>query len=324
MADSLPDREPILCRDCLADHAAGAGRPASRCPICGSPRLLRHPERDRLAIAHVDCDAFFAAIEKRDDPSLADKAVIIGGGKRGVVSTAAMWPAPSACARRTVFKTHQACPGAVVINPTSANMRKVGRQVRHDALPDAAGRGVSIIEAFLDLTGTEGCTMCEPGGNARPLRPARRGRDRHHRLGGAVHNKFLAQIASDLDKPRGFSILGRADAAGLPGAAAGIDLPASAKAAQEARPGRLSQIADCAGAAGWAEVALLGKEGERLGRLAHRHRRPAVRPEREPRAFQPSHVRRRHVTARRWSPSCGAWPRRSRPASSAPGSPAGP
>ncbi|HYW60695.1 MAG TPA: DNA polymerase IV, partial [Xanthobacteraceae bacterium] len=57
-----------FCRDCLADvphHAA-------RCSGCGSPRLARHPDLDRLAIAHVDCDAFYAAIEKRDDPSLRD------------------------------------------------------------------------------------------------------------------------------------------------------------------------------------------------------------------------------------------------------------
>jgi hypothetical protein len=73
-----------FCRDCLAD----AARQSTRCRSCGSPRLLRHDELARLAIAHIDCDAFYATIEKRDDPALAAEPVIIGGGRRGVVATA--------------------------------------------------------------------------------------------------------------------------------------------------------------------------------------------------------------------------------------------
>jgi DNA polymerase-4 len=75
---------PGFCRDCRGDAQHGV----SRCPACGSPRVLRHPELDALAIAHVDCDAFYATIEKRDDPTLADKPVIVGGRQRGVVLTA--------------------------------------------------------------------------------------------------------------------------------------------------------------------------------------------------------------------------------------------
>ncbi|MDX2223826.1 MAG: DNA polymerase IV, partial [Rhodospirillaceae bacterium] len=110
----LPDRVVALCRDCLAEFE----REITQCPRCGSARLIAHAELGRLHIAHIDCDAFYAAIEKRDDPSLADKPVLIGGGKRGVVSTACY------VARRygprsamPMFKALKLCPQAVVIRP---------------------------------------------------------------------------------------------------------------------------------------------------------------------------------------------------------------
>ncbi|HXC27272.1 MAG TPA: DNA polymerase IV, partial [Stellaceae bacterium] len=72
-----------LCRDCgaLTDAAADAGR----CAACGSPRLVTHAELDTLSIAHIDCDAFYATVEKRDRPELSDQPVIVGGRQRGVV-----------------------------------------------------------------------------------------------------------------------------------------------------------------------------------------------------------------------------------------------
>ncbi|MDP6406277.1 MAG: DNA polymerase IV, partial [Alphaproteobacteria bacterium] len=77
---------PGLCRDCFE-----AVEDAAVCPGCGAEakRLLRHAELDDLDVAHIDCDAFYAAVEKRDDPSLRDKPLIVGHpGGRGVVTTA--------------------------------------------------------------------------------------------------------------------------------------------------------------------------------------------------------------------------------------------
>src|ERR687894_2725019 len=120
--------EAPFCRDCLTP---AADLLASRCKACGSPRLLRHKERDALAIAHVDCDSFFAAVEKRDDPGLADKPVIIGGGKRGVVATAC-YVARTYGVRSAMpmFQALKACPHAVVIRPNMEKYSKAGREVR--------------------------------------------------------------------------------------------------------------------------------------------------------------------------------------------------
>ena len=75
---------PALCRDCLDWYDVPPGQ---RCPKCRGPRMLAHDELAQLSIAHMDCDSFYASVEKRDDPDLRDKALIVGGGKRGVVST---------------------------------------------------------------------------------------------------------------------------------------------------------------------------------------------------------------------------------------------
>src|SRR5215475_13929914 len=118
---------PGLCRDCLADVPEGR----RRCPACGSPRVVRHAELYAMAIAHVDCDAFYAAIEKRDDPSLADKPVIVGGGRRGVVSTACYVARTYGVhSAMPMFKALKACPDAVVIKPDMDKYVAVGRQVR--------------------------------------------------------------------------------------------------------------------------------------------------------------------------------------------------
>src|SRR5205085_11380738 len=130
---------------------------AARCRNCGSTRLVRHGELGRLAIAHLDCDAFYASVEKRDNPALADRPVIVGGGARGVVTTccyvARLYGVRSAM---PMFKALKACPDAVVIAPDMAKYRAVGREVRElMRTTTPLLEAVSIDEAFLDLNGTE-------------------------------------------------------------------------------------------------------------------------------------------------------------------------
>ena len=200
-----------FCRDCLTLSASPL---AERCSACGSPRLLRHKERDSLSIAHVDCDAFFAAVEKRDDPSLADKPVVIGGGKRGVVSTAC-YVARTYGVRSAMpmFQALKLCPHATVIKPNGEKYSKAGRDVRQlmrELTPLV--EPVSIDEAFMDLSGTQRLHGVSP---ARTLAGFAERVERELKITvsiGLSCNKFLAKIASDLDKPRGFTVLGGAEA----------------------------------------------------------------------------------------------------------------
>ena len=201
-----------LCRDCLTEGAP-AGRPM-RCAACGSPRLITHAERQTLSIAHIDCDAFYAAVEKRDNPDLRDKPVIVGGGQRGVVATccyiARTFGVRSAM---PMYKALEACPDAVVVRPDMEKYAHVGGQVREmmRALTPLV-EPLSIDEAFLDLTGTE-----RLHGMSLDRVLAIFARDVEKTIGitvsvGLSYCKFLAKIASDLDKPRGFAVIGKDEA----------------------------------------------------------------------------------------------------------------
>jgi len=204
---------PVLCRDCAKLQTAG-DTPWSRCPACGSPRNIAHPELQALTIAHIDCDAFYASVEKRDNPALKDKPVIVGGGRRGVVSAACyvarMYGVRSAM---PMFQALKACPKAVVIPPDMAKYSRVGREVRELMLgASPIVEPLSIDEAFLDLGGTERLHHGCPAETL--IRLALR---IEAEIGvtvsiGLSYNKFLAKIASELDKPRGFSVIGRQDA----------------------------------------------------------------------------------------------------------------
>lgn len=259
-----------LCRDCLRDHDETRA-PVRRCPSCGSPRLLRHAERDSLHLAHIDCDAFYAAIEKRDDPSLLDKPVIIGGGKRGVVSTCCYIARMSGVrSAMPMFKALKACPEAVVIKPNMTKYVAVGRQVRRlmqELTPLV--EPLSIDEAFLDLGGTQRLHHASPA-----LTLARFQRRIEDEIGitisvGLSYAKFLAKVASDLDKPRGFSIIGQAEAvaflANKPvGMIPGIGKAGAAKLAQSG----FRVIGDLAKAEIATLYRLVGKDGPRLRNLA--------------------------------------------------------
>jgi DNA polymerase-4 len=270
---------PGLCRDCLAD--AGDGH---RCPACGSPRLAQHRELNSLAIAHVDCDAFYAAIEKRDDPSLADRPVIVGGGRRGVVATACYVARTFGVkSAMPMFKARKLCPSAVVIPPDMEKYARVGREVRALMIElTPLVEPLSIDEAFLDLSGTERLHRASP---AQSL--ARFARRVETEIGitvsiGLSANKFLAKIASELDKPRGFAVLGGAEAASFL-AAKPVTLIFGVGRATQARLARdgYQTLGDLQQANEAELLRRYGSEGPRLWRLARGIDARRVRADRE-------------------------------------------
>lgn len=174
---------------------------------------MTHPELDKLSVAHMDCDAFYASVEKRDNPDLKDKAVIVGGGRRGVVSTCC-YIARVAGVRSAMpmFKALELCPEAVVLKPRMEVYDQIGRDIRSRMRRlTPLVEPLSLDEAFMDLKGTERLL-----GQAPALTMATLARDIERELGitvsvGLSHNKYLAKVASDLDKPKGFSVVGKAE-----------------------------------------------------------------------------------------------------------------
>jgi DNA polymerase IV len=277
--NSQPHELDGFCRDCRADVAGTA-----RCKACGSPRIVRHRELNELAIAHVDCDAFYATIEKRDDPSIADKPVIIGGGQRGVVLTAC-YVARTYGVRSAMpmFEARRLCPHATIVRPNMEKYAEAGREVRarmRDLTPLV--EPVSIDEAFMDLSGTERLHGMAP---AKALANFAERVERELRITvsiGLAANKFLAKIASDLDKPRGFAVLGGGEAATFlaPKPVSlifGVGKVAQARLEQDG----LRLIGDLQRAGENELIRLYGGEGQRLFRLAHGLDDRPVQAERE-------------------------------------------
>ena len=205
--------EPGFCRDCMTTQNGGG----KRCERCGSPRVVRHAELESLHLAHIDCDAFYASVEKRDNPDIRDRPVIIGGGKRGVVSTACyIARIHGVRSAMPMFKALEACPEAIVIKPDMEKYARVGKEVRAmmQALTPLV-EPVSIDEAFLDLSGTQRLHRMAPA-----FVLGKFARDVEREIGitvsvGLSYCKYLAKVASDLDKPRGYSVIGEAEAVGF-------------------------------------------------------------------------------------------------------------
>jgi DNA polymerase-4 len=255
-----------LCRDCAAPVDGAT------CAACRGDRIVRHAELDALAIAHLDCDAFYAQIEKRDDPSLAAKPVIVGGGKRGVVSTCCyVARAFGVRSAMPMYKALALCPQAAVVKPDMAKYVAAGRQVRAamlDLTPQV--EPLSIDEAFMDLSGSAALHGGPPAQTLVKLQN-RIEKDLDITVSiGLSFNKFLAKTASDLDKPRGFSVIGKAEALDFLGPRGVGTLPGvgPAGAASLERAG-VRRIADIRNAGRKLMIAKFGDWGDHLWRLSN-------------------------------------------------------
>src|SRR5690606_9225438 len=189
----------------------------ARCPSCASRRVIVHDELSDLHIAHLDCDAFYASVEKRDRPELRDRPVIVGGGKRGVVATACyvarLYGVGSAM---PMFKALKACPEAVVIKPDFTKYKHESSRIL-GALGTLTPliQPLSLDEAWADLSGTERLNGGPPAFQLIRLQKQIEDETGLTVSIGLAPNRFLAKIASEMDKPRGFSVIGAAEARSL-------------------------------------------------------------------------------------------------------------
>ena len=204
----------MLCRSCGSSGYVGGADAPRHCPACDSSNILHHPELFSLSIAHIDCDAFYASVEKRDDPTLTDRPVIVGGRDRGVVAAACYIARQSGV--RSAMPTWQAlkrCPDAVVIKPRMAHYVSISRQIREAmfALTPLV-QPLSIDEAFLDMSGTEALHGAAPAEALLRLQNQIRQEIGITVSVGLSGTKSLAKMASDRDKPDGFFVVGMQEA----------------------------------------------------------------------------------------------------------------
>ena len=268
-----------LCRDCLT-----TGGFERRCPACGSPRVVTHAELSELSIAHMDCDAFYASVEKRDRPELRDVPVIVGGGKRGVVTTCCYIARISGVrSAMPMFKAIKLCPQAVIIKPDFRKYQTESRRIMAlVAELTPLVQPLSLDEAWMDLSGTERLHKAPPAVTLARLQARIEAEIGLTVSIGLSVNKFLAKIASDLDKPRGFSVIGGAEAQAfltprpvgiLPGVG-----PAMVKSLEAAG---FRTVGDLASADQKDLASRFGVHGLRLHRLAHGEDSRTVDPDQE-------------------------------------------
>jgi DNA polymerase-4 len=268
-----------LCRDCF-----WTGEPATppRCPSCRSPRIVSHPKLAELSIAHMDCDAFYASVEKRDRPELRDRPLIVGGGVRGVVTTCCYIARMSGVrSAMPMFKARKLCPEAVVLKPDFAKYRAESARIMEKIRRlTPLVQPLSLDEAWMDLSGTERLHRAAPA-----LILARLQAEIERDVGitvsiGLAANKFLAKIASDLDKPRGFAVIGAEEAESFlaprpVGALPGVG-PAFAKTLES---DGYRTVGDLARAEPRKLADRYGAQGLRLHQLAHGQDARAVDPD---------------------------------------------
>ena len=269
-----------FCRDCFWQGED----PVRRCPSCASPRIVAHEELSALAIAHMDCDAFYASVEKRDRPELRDQAVIVGGGRRGVVTTCCyIARIKGVRSAMPMFKALKLCPEAVVIKPDFSKYRFESRRIL-----GMAGeltpliQNLSLDEAWMDLSGTERLHKALPALTLARLQARIEAETGLTVSIGLSANKFLAKIASEIDKPRGFSVIGGAEAEAflapkpvriLPGVG-----PAMVASLEKAG---FRTVGDLARADLKVLAERFGSHGLRLSRLAHGQDSRPVNPSEE-------------------------------------------
>jgi len=259
----------ILCRDCCQVFDG----PAEICDRCGGRRLLPHAEIASLGIAHIDCDAFYAAVEKRERPDLCNKPLIVGhSGGRGVVVTAC-YVARTFGVRSAMpmFQALQLCPHATVIQPDMAKYKRVSETIRAIfASATTMVEPLSLDEAYLELTEEHRLERVSPAATLARIAKRIEEEERITVSIGLSCNKFLAKLASEFAKPRGFSVIGRAEAKALlaPMSVRKIH-GVGAVTARRMEGSGLNTIADLQALTEQELVGRFGKFGSRLALFAH-------------------------------------------------------
>jgi len=161
-------------------------------------------------IIHVDMDAFYAAVEQRDNPLYRGQPVIVGGTveQRGVVSTASYEARKYGVhSAMSMYEAHRRCPQGIYLPVDMEKYRAVSQEIMtifQQYTPEV--EAISLDEAFLDVTGS--CKLFGGAENiGHQIKNEIKKKLQLTASVGIAYNKFLAKLASDLDKPDGFCVL---------------------------------------------------------------------------------------------------------------------